>query len=300
MASLRLQPADDLVGRDVALVARLQGDEEAPVVLRLGAAGADRHADRGDGGILAHHLAEGALAADHLGEGDVLGRLRGADDEARILLRKEALGNDDEEIAGRDQSGEKDGEGDAVVAKGDIEPAAVAGEQDIEPPLREHIETPMPYLPIGPHEPGAHHRGQGQRDHGRDGDGHGDGDAEFAKQPPDDPAHEQQRNEDGDERQADGDDGEADLARTLDGGFLRRQPVLDMAMDVLEHHDRIVDHEADGDGKGHQGEIVEAVAQQIHDREGADERQRHGDARDHRRPEAAQEDEDHHDDQERS
>ena len=83
LGQLGLQPADDLVGRDVALVARLQRDEEAPVVLRLGAAGADRHADRGDGGIPAHHLAEGALAADHLGEGDVLGRLGGADDEAR-------------------------------------------------------------------------------------------------------------------------------------------------------------------------------------------------------------------------
>ena len=93
-----------------------------------------------------------------------------------------------------------------MVAKGDIETAAIAGEQDIEPPFRQHIETPVPDLLIAAHEPGAHHRRQGQRDHGGDGDGHGDGDAEFAKQPPDDPAHEQQRDEDGDERQADGDD----------------------------------------------------------------------------------------------
>ena len=174
---------------------------------------------------------------------------------------KKPFGNDDEEIAGGHQGGEKDGEGDAVVAKRDIEAAAVAGEQEIEAPFRQHIEAPMPHLPIGPHEPRAHHRRQGQRDHGGDGDGHGDGDAEFAEQPPDDPAHEQQRDEDGDERQADGDDGEADLARALDRRFLRRQPVLDMAMDVLEHHDRIVDDEADGDGQRHQGEIVEAVAQ---------------------------------------
>src|SRR5205823_5911219 len=40
--------------------------------------------------------------------------------------------------------------------------------------------------------------------------------------------------------------------------------------------------------------IVEAVAQHVHDREGADERQRHGDTWDHRRPQAAQEDEDDH------
>ena len=36
--------------------------------------------------------------------------------------------------------------------------------------------------------------------------------------------------------------------------------LLDMARDVLQHHDRVVDDEADGDGEGHQREIVEAVA----------------------------------------
>jgi hypothetical protein len=38
-------------------------------------------------------------------------------------------------------------------------------------------------------------------------------------------------------------------------------PVLDKARDVLDHHDRIIDEEADGDGQRHQREIVEAVAE---------------------------------------
>ena len=38
--------------------------------------------------------------------------------------------------------------------------------------------------------------------------------------------------------------------------------VLDMAIDVLDHDDGVVDHEADRDGERHQREIVEAEAEQ--------------------------------------
>ena len=62
-------------------------------------------------------------------------------------------------------------------------------------------------------------------------------------------------------------------------------PVLDMADDVLQHDDRIVHHEADGDRQPHQRQVVEAVAEQIHHRERPGQRQRHGDAGDDRRPE---------------
>ena len=55
--------------------------------------------------------------------------------------------------------------------------------------------------------------------------------------------------------------------------------VLEMAHDVLDHDDGIVDHEADRDRQRHQREVVEAVAQLIEHREGADQRQRHGDRR---------------------
>ena len=42
--------------------------------------------------------------------------------------------------------------------------------------------------------------------------------------------------------------------------------VLDVAVDVLEHDDGVVDHEADRDGQRHQREIVEAEAEQVHHR----------------------------------
>ena len=59
----------------------------------------------------------------------------------------------------------------------------------------------------------------------------------------------------------------------------RRQPFLQMPHDVLDHDDGVVDDEADRDRQRHQREIVEAVAELVEHREGADQRQRHGDGR---------------------
>ena len=123
------------------------------------------------------------------------------------------------------------------------------------------------------------------------------GDREFAEQPADDAAHQQQRNEHGDQRDADGHDGEADLARALERRLQGRQAFLDVPIDVLQHHDGVVDHEADRDGQRHQRQIVQAVVEHVHHRRGAEQRQRHGDARNDGRPGVAQEQEDHHHDQ---
>ncbi len=70
--------------------------------------------------------------------------------------------------------------------------------------------------------------------------------------------------------------------------------LLDVARDVLDHHDRVVHHEAGGDGERHQRQVVEAVAEHVHDAEGADQGQRHRHAGDDGGGERAQEEEDHH------
>ena len=54
----------------------------------------------------------------------------------------------------------------------------------------------------------------------------------------------------------------------------RRVAALDIARDVFDHHDRVVDHEAARDGERHEGEIVEREAEQVHSGECANERQR--------------------------
>ncbi len=67
-------------------------------------------------------------------------------------------------------------------------------------------------------------------------------------------------------------------AAPLQRGLHRAHALLEVAGDVLEHDDGVVDHEAGGDRQGHQREIVDAVAEQVHDPEGADQGDRHGDA----------------------
>ena len=139
----------------------------------------------------------------------------------------------------------------------------------------------------------AEHRRQRQRHEGRDGDGRGDSDGEFAEQPSDDPAHQQERNEHGDKRQADRQHGEADLARAGQRRLERHHGVLDVAIDVLHYHDGIVDDEAHRDGERHQRQIVEAKPGEIHDRGGAEQREGHDQARYDGDAEIAQEQEDH-------
>ena len=43
-------------------------------------------------------------------------------------------------------------------------------------------------------------------------------------------------------------------------------PVLDVPMDVLDHDDCVVDHEANGDRERHQRDVVEAEIEEIHGR----------------------------------
>ena len=51
----------------------------------------------------------------------------------------------------------------------------------------------------------------------------------------------------------------------LERRLQRRFALLDVARDVLDHDDGVVDDEAGGDGQRHQREVVQAVAEQVHD-----------------------------------
>ena len=143
----------------------------------------------------------------------------------------------------------------------------------------------------------THHRREGERDDGGDQDGDGQGHGKLAEEPADDVAHEQQRDQDSDQRDGEGDDGEADLLGAAQGGTHRRFTLFDVADDVLDHHDGVVHDEAGGDGQRHQRQVVEAVAEQVHHAERADQRERDGHAGNDGGREVAQEEEDDHDHQ---
>ena len=59
-----------------------------------------------------------------------------------------------------------------------------------------------------------------------------------------------------------------DLLRPVERRAHRRLAHLHVPDDVLEHHDRVVDDEADRQDERHQRQVVEAVAEQVHHREG--------------------------------
>ena len=61
---------------------------------------------------------------------------------------------------------------------------------------------------------------------------------------------------------------------------------------VLQHDDRVVHHDADGQRQREQRQIVDREAEKVHHGERRDDRSRDGDGRDDRRAEVAQEDED--------
>ena len=205
---------------------------------------------------------------------------------------KEALGNDHEKIDAEGHGGEEHEQRQELVPEHDVERAPIEAEHAVEHRLDRLVDAAMRNRFVV-QEPRAKHRRQRQRYEGGNGDCRRDGDGEFAEQPADDAAHQQQRNEHGDQRQADRHHGEADLARAGEGGFQRRNAVLDVAVDVLHHDDGVVDDEADRDGQRHQRKIVEAESEQVHGRGGAEQRERHDDARDQRHAQIAQEQQDH-------
>jgi len=95
-------------------------------------------------------------------------------------------------------------------------------------------------------------------------------------------------------------DGEADLLRAVERRLHARFAHLHVARDVLEHHDRVVDHETHAQRQRHQRQVVQAVAEDVHERESADDRQRQREARDEGRGDAAEEHkDDQHDEHER-
>ncbi len=66
------------------------------------------------------------------------------------------------------------------------------------------------------------------------------------------------RNEDRDQRDADGQHREPDLLRPFERRLERVHAVFDVARDVFDHHDRVVHHKSGGNGQRHQRQIVDA------------------------------------------
>ena len=60
---------------------------------------------------------------------------------------------------------------------------------------------------------------------------------------------------------------------SLQSGFHRRNTLLEVTRNVLDHHDRVIDHESGRNGQRHQRKVIERVAKQVHHAECAKQRE---------------------------
>ena len=140
---------------------------------------------------------------------------------------------------------------------------------------------------------GGQHRRQREADEQRHHDRERHGQPEALHEAPDDPAHESHRDENRHQRERRGEHRQADFLRRIDGGtelvfaFLFDEPI-----DVLQHHDGVVDDDTDGEGEGQHGHRIQREAHVPDQAERRDDRRRNGNGRDDGGSQVGQEDED--------
>ncbi len=296
----RLQIADHVDGA-VALRQRLQIDQHpAAVQRRIGAVDADERRQALDRRVLQDDGGECLLPFRHRGKRHRLRRLGDSLDRSGVLDREKSLRNENVQDDSQQQRDDRDDQRRCLPVQHPVQHLAVALDQPLEDLAASPIQPALLLLFGVAQEARGHHRRQGQRHDRRNQDRYRQSDRELAKEPADDVAHEQQGDQHGDQRDRQRNDRESDLLGALERGGERLFARLDVAGDVLDHHDRVVDDEAGRDRQCHQRQIVDREAGEVHHAERADQRQRHGDTGDHRRREAAQEEEyDHHDQRDR-
>ena len=157
-------------------------------------------------------------------------------------------------------------------------------------------------MPLGrfravPEPPGAQHRCQGQRHHTGEHHRRRQGKAEFGEQPADVAPHERDRNKHRHKRQCGGNDRKSDLFCAPVSGKQRRLTLIDPALDVLQHHDGIVDHQANGKNHCQQGENVDGKPEKAQTNKRTNNRDRNGHCRNQGGPPGAQEQENNQDNQ---
>ena len=139
---------------------------------------------------------------------------------------------------------------------------------------------------------GRHHRRQQAGDDEREEDGDRRGPPELDEEFAGDAAHEGGRQEHGDQREGGGDHRQADLVGRLHRRLVGRLAHAQVAHDVLDLDDGVIDQDAHHQRQRQRGDDVEGEAHQVHHGEGRDRRQRQGRGRDEGRPPVAQEEPD--------
>ena len=138
-------------------------------------------------------------------------------------------------------------------------------------------------------------RRQSERHESRDQRRRGDGDRELLVEGALQPGDIGDRHENRAEHQRNCDQRAADLVHGLVRGLLGRHAEVEIAFDILDDDDRVVDDNADGEHQSEKRQRVEGEAQELHHQKAADEGHRNRHHRNHRGAPCLQEENDHHD-----
>ena len=148
-------------------------------------------------------------------KGDILAGPGVAVDAPGVLLREEALGNDDVEIDRQADRSQRDAQHQRLMPQDPAQTAARIRRKATGILARWRDTSQLCFAVFFRlEELRAHHRRGGQRDDHGDGHGHAQGDGELAEDAADDAAHQQNGDEHGDQRGAHGEHRESNLART--------------------------------------------------------------------------------------
>src|SRR5581483_6507973 len=157
------------------------------------------------------------------------GGLRAAEDQTGVVLREIALRHLDVETDGERNGRHEDDQGQRPMIEHGVQSAVIETNCAAENRLDLAIDGGGIPTWRPPHEVAADHRRDRQRYDRRDDNGEGKRHRELAKQAADDAAHEQERDESGDQRNRNRYNREADLPRPSQGGGDRPVAALEIA-----------------------------------------------------------------------
>ena len=217
----------------------------------------------------------------------------GHDDYAAVFGRGQFLGQTGKNHHRHNQPDDTEPEQQPGLVQGKPQHSLIAVGEAVQDALTEGPK-PMPLGTVGtvPEPLGAEHRRQGQSNQAGNHHGGGQGEAEFRKQPAHVPAHERDGHKHRHQCQRGGDHRESHLLGAPVGRQQRWFAFINATLDVLQHDNGIVHHQADGQNDGQQGKHVDGKAQETQADKRTDHRHRNGDRRNQGRAPGAQEQKD--------
>src|SRR5262245_41905100 len=131
------------------------------------------------------------------------------------------------------------------MTQNDLQTPFINVRKAVPDPFDEIEHAAMPFIPMRFDETTAKRRSQRQRHKAGNKNRRDYRYGKFVEQPAENTAHEQHRNKDSSKRQGHGQNGETDFVRTDHRGLEYSSSHFDVTDNVLEHHNRVVDNEAD-------------------------------------------------------